>query len=198
MSKNILQLLFDLVWDCGVSGCKMISKTFGLNWNEYDFRKFFDAVSLKNSQGISPKLKGKSNEGVYRTYLFDVPIGLSINDFNSKISPLSFFMKTKEEDLTFEVTEDLQDVKLKVLCFNDFFRSYKLKDSKDKYPKLIEKIEEDLFQYYIFELPKYMEIDEFKAKFDKIYDYLKIEENRFKYEITIVEDSDSIKVSVYK
>lgn len=198
MSKNILQLLVDSVWDCGVSACKMLSKAFGLDWNEYDFKKFFNAVNLKNNQGITPSLKKKSKEGVYKIYIFDVPVGLSLNDFKSKISPLSFFMKVNEEDLYFESLDDLSGVRLKVLCFSEFFRLYQLKNSKEKYPELKDKKEEELFDSYIFNIPKGLGIEEFRAKFENFHSYLKIDESNMIFEIIEIKDSCNIEIRVYK
>ncbi|MEG0855313.1 MAG: hypothetical protein RSG52_02420 [Terrisporobacter sp.] len=135
MSKNILELLVDSVWDCGVTACKMISKVLGLDWNEHDFQKFFNVVQLKNSEGASPKLVKKNRQGLEKIFIFDIPVGLTLSDFNSKLNQLSFFMKTNEESLSFEVLEDLSGVKLKVLCFNEFFRLYELKNSDGIHPK---------------------------------------------------------------
>ena len=183
-NRNILELLVDCVWDCGVAGAKMISKFLGLSWDEHDFKKFFSAVSL-------------CNNGIHKVYIFNVPIGLTIDDFEKTIKPLSYFMKLGEDSMSFSTTEDLSAIELRLVRFDEFFRHIELHNDEGIHPKFKEEKSNDIYDSYIFINPKGVSIGDYRKNLIKVADYFKLDLD--KLQLTLKgEDNGVMELKVFK
>lgn len=196
-NRNILELLVDCVWDCGVAGAKMISKFLGLSWDEHDFKKFFSAVSLCNNEGEYPKLQRCINNGIHKVYIFNVPIGLTIDDFEKTIKPLSYFMKLGEDSMSFSTTDDLSAIELRLVRFDEFFRHIELHNDEGIHPKFKEEKSNDIYDSYIFINPKGVSIGDYRKNLIKVADYFKLDLD--KLQLTLKgEDNEVMELKVFK
>ena len=76
MANNILEPIADAI----VNYCKWTYNVWFGN-DDFDFKKYFETVKLCNKNEIYPKLI-KTYEGKKgKVYLFNIPIGISIKDF---------------------------------------------------------------------------------------------------------------------
>lgn len=78
MSDNILEPL--------VNGILGYCKWFYNTWFEdgsFDFNEYFKKVQLKNKENIYPKQIKSYDGSLGRVYLFNIPIGMSLKDFES-------------------------------------------------------------------------------------------------------------------
>ena len=78
MSNNIFEPLADAIyryikWNYDIWFCS----------DDFDFKKYFEIVKLCNKEEIYPKLVKKYNGKKGRVYLFNIPPGLSIKDFEN-------------------------------------------------------------------------------------------------------------------
>ena len=181
MNKTILELVFDCVCDCGISAGKMISKFLGLNWNEHDFKKFFSAVSLCNKECEYPKLEKIKNENFYKVYTFNIPLGLTLDDFNKTIKQMSYFMKLGEPSLSYSLTDNLENIELKVFKFDEYFRQLKLHNENEVHPKFKNFFKEDNCDIYVFSNPREMKLEDFIGVLDKISDYFKLNKEKVEF-----------------
>ncbi len=100
MSDNILEPLVVSVVDSCKILIKCINKAFG--WNTFDFKYFFEKIALKNKADEYPKLIDfKKNENS-KTYLFRVPIGICLKDFNDKLEQIAFFIGEDKDNIRIE------------------------------------------------------------------------------------------------
>ena len=189
MEDNILKPIVD----CACDTCEIILKYIKkfLNCNQYDFKKFFKGIGLKNSQEKYPSLTNYKHEGIYNIYTFNVPPGLYLDDFNKILKPLAFFMKLEEINLKFEVADDFS-IKLYQIRFNDLFKKIKLKNKQGVYPKLKDCQEEGGNITYIFSVPEQLTIKEFKAKENSLHKFTNINTIKFKQ----ITNSSDIKLTI--
>ena len=78
MSNNIFEPLADAIY-------RYIKWNYDI-WfgsDDFDFKKYFEIVKLCNKEEIYPKLVKKYNGKKGRVYLFNIPPGLSIKDFEN-------------------------------------------------------------------------------------------------------------------
>lgn len=93
MSDNILQPLFNAVWDCGIMIYKLLTKTE----KKFDFEDFFKVCLLKNSREEYPKLYKEFDYDNGKKYLFTIPQGLSLKDFRKYQEALEEQLKVNIE-----------------------------------------------------------------------------------------------------
>lgn len=77
MSENLLNPIFDAVWDMGVLVYKLIK---GKD-EHFNIDKFFKDVELKNKQGVYPEVYKEFDTELGRRYILYLPTGLELNDF---------------------------------------------------------------------------------------------------------------------
>lgn len=96
--------IFEPLADCLVDSCKILIKCIKQLYGEntLDFKDFFEKIGLKNKANEYPKLIDfKKNENS-KTYLFRVPIGICLKDFNDKLEQITFFIGEEEGNVRLE------------------------------------------------------------------------------------------------
>lgn len=132
MSENILEPLVDGLVDSFKLVFKCINKCYGKK--NYDFDRFFKEIYLKNKSNEHPKkIKFYKNEN-FDIYVFSVPIGICIKDFEEKLDKITFFMGVNKENLRLESKG--YNIELKVMTSrpNVVYDSEKHKMIKFKVP----------------------------------------------------------------
>lgn len=130
MSDNILQPVFDVVWDAGV---KFFKWTFEA-WikEKIDFEPLWNEVKLYNSIGNMPLLLKENKTDRTHTYIFTIPVGMSIKDFMEKRLEIAQFLKCDIKDLRIKLINNLAAITVydtSNLSFN--YRDYDFKPGKD-------------------------------------------------------------------
>lgn len=100
MSENILEPLVDCVIDSFKLLFKYINNTSGIK--SYDFEKLFKEISLKNKSNELPKIIKSYKTDNFDIYVFSVPVGLCVKDFEDKVENIAFFISEETENLRIE------------------------------------------------------------------------------------------------
>lgn len=112
-NNNIMQTLVDCLFDCGFLFVKVSTPFFKwlmdgwinseektLNHIEKNSDKFFINSNLKINEEI-PKLINKSEEENYYSYMYELPLGMCIVDFEKQIDRIATFFDCDKNDLRF-------------------------------------------------------------------------------------------------
>jgi len=112
MSENILKPLGDSLSESIKVLLKCTKKVLGLS--TYDFKDLFEKIGLKNNAGEYPKLVKIKDEEYFKTYIFNPPVGITINDFKNKDEKISFFLGIDKNNIRFEIKENY-NIAIKVM-----------------------------------------------------------------------------------
>lgn len=101
MSENILEPLVDSVLEC-ISGVfrMLMDAKFDKSMN-IDFNKLFRNMGFKNKDEVYPKLVDRKDGEYFREFEFNIPFGMSIEDFKKKESIFAHALNVGEKDLKF-------------------------------------------------------------------------------------------------
>ena len=99
MSDNIVGLFADSIIDTGKLLFKCINKCLG--FNQHDFKDLFIKISLKNKVNEYPKVINSKKLDNFELYLFEVPVGICMKDFEEKLEQIAFF-----------IGEDIQNIRI--------------------------------------------------------------------------------------
>lgn len=144
MSENILEPLGDSLAECIKVLLKCTKKVLGLS--TYDFKDLFENIALKNKANEYPKLIDfKKNENS-NTYLFRVPVGICLKDFNDKLEQISFF-----------IGEDKDNIRIERIGYN-----IAIKIITDK-PKAV--YDPEKYKMVDFKIPIGIELDTLKVRY---------------------------------
>ena len=89
MNNNMLQPMFDLVWDSGIIFLKWLFD--GWIVEKRDLNKFFKSAGLKNRNEEYPEVKKQIGD----KYLVNIPTSLSLDDFNRYKDALEIYLQKK-------------------------------------------------------------------------------------------------------
>ena len=105
MSDNILQPIFDVVWDAGV---KFFTWLFdGYIQPKIDFEPIWNEVKLYNSIGNKPILLKENKTDRTHTYIFTIPVGMTINDFIKNKAAIAQYLHQDIKDLRIKLINNL-------------------------------------------------------------------------------------------
>ena len=130
MSDNILQPIFDVVWSAGASFGRWLFD--GWIKEKIDFEPLFNEVGLYNSIGNKPILLKENKTDRTHTYIFTIPVGMSIKDFMEKRLEIAQFLKCDIKDLRIKLINNLAAITVydtTNLSFN--YEDYDFKISKE-------------------------------------------------------------------
>lgn len=111
LSDNIFEPLCESLVDCSKLIYNLLKKSLGLN--TYDFKKFFKEVKLCNESKEYPIFKNYNFDENSQTYIFKVPIGISVNDFKKIDDKIAHFLGRDEDDL--RISRINYDIEVKVI-----------------------------------------------------------------------------------
>lgn len=94
MSSNIL----DPIGNAVKGYCKWFMSAWSSN-DKIDFTSLFKNMNFKNKDDVYPKLIKQKEEEYYRTFMFSVPLGMSINDFKKKKDVFAQALNVDEKDI---------------------------------------------------------------------------------------------------
>ena len=108
MADNILQPYFDLVWDLG---SKFFYWTFEA-WikEKIDFEPLWNEVGLYNSIGNKPLLLKENSTNRTHTYIFTIPVGMTINDFIKNKAAIAQYLHQDIKDLRIKLINNLASI----------------------------------------------------------------------------------------
>ena len=90
MSENLFEPLADSLALSCKSVVKSINSLLGLN--TLDFRKLFEEINICNKSKEYPKLYNVINQDYFKVFQFNVPIGLSVEDFKKHTEAIAHFI----------------------------------------------------------------------------------------------------------
>ena len=130
MSDNILQPYFDLLWDLG---SRLIYWTFEA-WikEKIDFEPLWNEIGLYNSIGNMPLLLKENKTDRTHTYIFTIPVGMTINDFIKNKAAIAQYLHQDIKDLRIKLINNLAAITVydtSNLSFN--YRDYDFKIGKE-------------------------------------------------------------------
>ena len=130
MSDNILQPYFDLLWDLG---SRLFYWTFEA-WikEKIDFEPLWNEIGLYNSIGNMPLLLKENKTDRTHTYIFTIPVGMTINDFIKNKAAIAQYLHQDIKDLRIKLINNLAAITVydtSNLSFN--YRDYDFKPGKD-------------------------------------------------------------------
>ena len=100
-----MQPVFDVVWDAGV---KFFTWLFdGYMQPKIDFEPLWNETKLYNSIGNKPILLKENNTDRTHTYMFTIPVGMSIKDFMQHSMEIAQFLKCDVKDLRIKLINNL-------------------------------------------------------------------------------------------
>ena len=130
MSENILQPIFDVVWSAGVSFGRWLFD--GWIKEKIDFEPLWNETKLYNSIGNKPILLKENNTDRTHTYIFTIPVGMTINDFIKNKAAIAQYLHQDIKDLRIKLINNLAAITVydtSNLSFN--YRDYDFKPGKD-------------------------------------------------------------------
>lgn len=130
MSDNILQPIFDVVWSAGVSFGRWLFD--GWIKEKIDFEPLWNEIHLYNSIGNKPIFLKENNTDRTHTYMFTIPVGMSIKDFMQHSMEIAQFLKCDIKDLRIKLINNLAAITIydtSNLSFN--YRDYDFKIGKE-------------------------------------------------------------------
>ena len=130
MSDNILQPYFDLLWDLG---SRLFYWTFEA-WikEKIDFEPLWNEIGLYNSIDNKPILLKENRTNRTHTYIFTIPIGMSIKDFMQHKMEIAQYLHCDIKDLRIKLINNLAAITVydtSNLSFN--YRDYEFKTGKE-------------------------------------------------------------------
>lgn len=130
MSDNILQPIFDVVWDAGT---KFFYWTFEA-WikEKIDFEPLWNEIHLCNSIGNKPILLKENKTDRTQVYMFTIPVGMSIKDFIDKRLEIAQYLHCDIKDLRIKLINNLAVITIydtSNLSFN--YKDYDFKVGKE-------------------------------------------------------------------
>ena len=130
MSDNILQPYFDLLWDLG---SRLFYWTFEA-WikEKIDFEPLWNEIGLYNSIGNKPILLKENRNNRTHTYMFTIPVGMSIKDFMQHKMEIAQYLHCDIKDLRIKLINNLAAITVydtSNLSFN--YRDYEFKTGKE-------------------------------------------------------------------
>ena len=90
MSDNIFAPVADSLVDVCKILAKCINKALGLN--TIDFKQLFVELGICNKSKQYPKLYNVLNNDYFKIYQFEVPTGLSVDDFKKHTEAIAHFI----------------------------------------------------------------------------------------------------------
>ena len=108
MSDNMLQPIFDVFWSAGASFGRWLFD--GWITEKIDFEPLFNEVGLYNSIGNMPLLLKENSTNRTHTYIFTIPVGMSIKDFMEKRLEIAQFLKCDIKDLRIKLINNLATI----------------------------------------------------------------------------------------
>lgn len=92
MSKdvNLMEPIVTSLFDVCKVTINQINKVLGLN--TLDFRKLFEEVNICNKSKEYPKLCNIINKEYFNVYQFNIPVGLSVDDFKKHTEAIAHFI----------------------------------------------------------------------------------------------------------
>ena len=105
MSDNILQPVFDAVWD---AGAKFFCWTFEA-WikEKIDFEPLWNEIHLYNSIGNKPILLKENKTDRTQVYMFSIPVGMSIKDFMQHNMEIAQYLHCDIKNLRLKLVNNL-------------------------------------------------------------------------------------------
>ena len=108
MSDNIFAPVADSLVDVCKILAKCINKALGLN--TIDFKQLFVELGICNKSKQYPKLYNVLNNDYFKIYQFEVPTGLSVDDFKKHTEAIAHFMNV--DDITIVRNNKLVEIKV--------------------------------------------------------------------------------------
>ena len=108
MSDNIFEPLVDSVVEIGKLLIKSINKVLGLN--TLDFKQLFEELGICNKSKQYPKLYNILNSDYFKIYQFEIPTGLSVEDFTKHTEAIAHFMGV--DDISIVRNNKLVEIKV--------------------------------------------------------------------------------------
>lgn len=108
MSDNIFSPLVDSMFTVGKIVFKYINKALGLN--TIDFKQLFVELDICNKSKQYPRLYNVLNNDYFKIYQFEIPTGLSVDDFKKHTEAIAQFMN--EDDITIVRNNKLVEIKV--------------------------------------------------------------------------------------
>ena len=109
MSDNIISPLVESIYNTCKISIKAINKALGVN--TLDFRRLFVELNLCNKSKEYPELLKIINEDYFKVYQFEVPTGLSIEDFKEHTEAIAHFMEVD----TVSIVRNNKLIEIKIL-----------------------------------------------------------------------------------
>ena len=101
----MLQPIFDVAWDAGV---KFFTWLFdGYMQPKIDFEPLWNETKLYNSIGNKPILLKENNTDRTHTYIFTIPVGMTINDFIKNKAAIAQYLHQDIKDLRIKLINNL-------------------------------------------------------------------------------------------
>ena len=94
MSDNIFEPLVDSVVKSSKILIKCINKALGLN--TLDFKQLFEELGICNKSKQYPRLYNILNSDYFKIYQFEIPVGLSVEDFTKHTEAIAHFIGVKD------------------------------------------------------------------------------------------------------
>ncbi|QEZ68936.1 hypothetical protein D4A35_08315 [Paraclostridium bifermentans] len=90
MSDNMIETFVDSMINSSKLLFRCVNKLLG--GNTHDFRELFEKISFKNKSDEYPKLIDFKKSDNFNLYLFRVPVGICLKDFEDRLDQISFFL----------------------------------------------------------------------------------------------------------
>lgn len=108
MSDNVMQPVFDVVWDAGV---KFFTWLFdGYMQPKMDFIPLWNEIHLYNSIGNKPILLKENKTDRTHTYIFTIPVGMTINDFIKNKAAIAQYLHQDIKNIRIELINNMAAV----------------------------------------------------------------------------------------
>ena len=108
MSDNIISPLVESIYNTCKISIKAIGKALGAN--TIDFKQLFVELGICNKSKQYPTLYNVLNNDYFKIYQFEVPTGLSVEDFKKHTEAIAHFMN--EDDITIVRNNKLVEIKI--------------------------------------------------------------------------------------
>lgn len=106
--NNILEPIADAIVDTGKVIIKHINKLLGLN--TIDFKQLFVELGMCNKSKQYPTLYNILNNDYFKIYQFEIPAGLSVEDFKKHTEAIAHFMNV--DDISIVRNNKLIEIKI--------------------------------------------------------------------------------------
>ena len=108
MSDNIISPLVDSIYNTCKLSIRAINKALGLN--TIDFKQLFVELGICNKSKQYPKLYNVLNNDYFKVYQFEIPTGLSVEDFKKHTEAIAHFMNV--DDISIVRNNKLVEIKI--------------------------------------------------------------------------------------